>query len=185
MTDEDNKDKLREKIRLSEKRLDEQYLVINTLDRKAALLITFCVAVIGYLLAHDTESVCKPVADGHCHCWAVIFSAAINILFIATKVISPAILAVGVLYGWKTMFLADFRSGAGLWNDNESDNNLTAFLERLLTKHRESVRNNITAIEEKKVQNIDAAVKWARWGIALSLISVVLWEVVAFFTPGC
>ena len=185
MTDEDYKDKLREKIRLSEKRLSEQYLVINTLDRKAALLITFCVAVIGYLLAHDTESVCKPAADGHCHCWAVIFSAAINILFVAAKVISPAILAVGVLYGWKTMFLADFRSGAGLWSDNESDNNLTEFLERLLKKHHDSVRNNHTAIHEKKAQNIETAIQWAQGGIALSLISVVLWEIVAFFTPGC
>ena len=185
MTDEDNKDKLREKIRLSEKRLDEQYAVINTLDRKAALLITFCVAVIGYLLAHDTELVCKPAADGHYHCWAVIFSTAINILFIITKVISPAILAGGVLYGWRAILLTDFWSGAGLWNDNESDNNLTEFLERLLNKHRDSVRSNFTAIEEKKIQNIKTAVNCVRWGIALSLISVVLWEIIAFFTPGC
>ena len=188
-TDEKKNEQLNERlvaqemIRLSELRLDVQQEEVGAMERKAALLGTFCIAVIGYLLrdaAFDAKIVAE-ATSGRCHFWTAI-------AIITIKVIPSAILAGGVFYCWKTLIPATYK-WKGLTLSVMVDkypyrHDLTDILKGLVERYNDAAKSNDEVIREKKAENIKDAIKWGGRGVVISLFLVIL-EKIAPVLPVC
>ena len=185
MTDENNNERLvaQEMVRLSEARLDVQQAEVGAMERKAALLGTFCIAVIGYLLrdaAFDPKIIAE-ATSGRCHFWAAV-------AIIAIKVIPSAILAVGVFYCWKTLIPATYRWKGGtlaIMNKDPFRYDLTAIFKGLAKRYNEAAKLNDETMLEKKINNIKSAIAWGGWGVVISLLLVMLEKIAPVVLPAC
>ena len=184
MTDENNNERLvaQEMVRLSEARLDVQQAEINALERKATLLGTFCVAVIGYLLASDAEWLWKMATGEHCRSLTAV------VMLVVAKMFPSMILVVGVVFCWKTLFPWKFRwKGVTLVDMavNPFEHDLVGILKGLAKRYDEAFQGNGAIIQKKKERNLSRAIVWSRWGMALSFVSVMLAKIAVFFIADC
>ncbi|MGI9306435.1 MAG: hypothetical protein ACR2P5_03930 [Gammaproteobacteria bacterium] len=151
---------LREAIRLVELRLEQQQKSSDENQRKAALLITFCVAVIGYLYAEqpDESGVYLPLA-----------------LWWTVKVILAVILGAAVFYGLQVVDIKKWGvSGADpAYVDSRFGWDFNQMAEELLDGYKECFDINKGNLE-KKVKKLKIARNLGILGITLSLLWIVM-----------
>ena len=168
---------VQEMVRLYEARLDVQLAEVVATERKAAMLGSLCLVLIGYLLASDAHT-----ADAHtANCLKSITGEYCNFLVSAIvfsiEVVSSLLLAVGGAFCWVTLTPAAYRwkgSIAYIMDERLLTSDVTDLLKHLNGRYKKASDKNAKTIKETKRKNIKWAVRFSRLGVIFSFLSVFL-----------
>ena len=180
MTDEQKQQKdaqevAQEKVRLSELRLDKQSETVNIIERKAALLGGFCVAVIGYMAANDLYDIAGVIA-----CFNVFeasegrYLLVMGCFLIAIKIFSFLSLGAGTYFCAKALRTAVYywKGGSSSERAKVFHTRLTSTLNNLAEAYDKAVEDNENTIFNQKIININRAFFWGMLGVGLSFVLI-------------
>lgn len=155
---------LKEAMRLVELGIEEQHISKTVLERKAVLLITFCGAVIGYLITADFDSF-KTL-------WACDKDVGKGILWVL-KFLSILPLGGAVGYGMVMFVLTDFTirglDPQKVWNYDNYDE-----LAKRYIKDAESKFDDTNIILDKKARRFERAYQCLFVGLFFSVVLVLI-----------
>ena len=167
-----------EKVRLSELRLDRQFETVNIIERKAVLLGSFCVAVIGYMAANDLYDITGAVAciknfgdcGGRC---ALVMGC---FLIAAIKFVSFLSLGAGTYFCAKAQRPAVYywKGGSPSERAGVFHSRLTDTLNSLAKDYDDAVKDNEVTIASQKTTNLNNAFLWGMCGVGLSFLLIFL-----------
>ena len=161
---------VQEMVRLAEVSLDVQQLEVVAMERKATLLGSLCIVLIGYLLAPNAHIAnCLMKAGAHC-------DLLVTGVFVA-EMISSLFLAVGGAICWIILIPAGYKwkgSIAFTMGDRLLGYDMTDILKHLESRYKEAYKDNAKTISEKKTQKIKWAVFFSLLGVVFAFLSVLL-----------
>ena len=181
MTSENNEPKKRdasnerlivqEMVRLSEARLDVQLAEVAAAERKATLLGSLCIVLIGYLLAPTNAHIVNCLMKTGEHCNLLLTGTVF-----AAEVVASLLLAVGGVFCWIALIPAKYKwkgSVAFAVNDDLLRHDMTNVLKRLEDRYKKAYEDNAKTIREKKRKNMKWAVRFSLWGVIFAFFSVL------------
>ena len=186
MTDEENPKLVaaREAIRLSEARLDVQQADVSAVERKAALLGTLCIAIIGYLLTPDeqtTKCLQEFIKGERCSPWLLVVS-------FVFEVIASSIFAVGLVFCWKTLIPKKYQWKGVTLSTMPGDpfrDDLVGMLKTLAGGYDKAFIKNDRTIKKKKLKNIKKAIRCGQLGVMFAFVSAMVEKIAVLFPIDC
>ena len=170
--DQQKSDYLKEALRLAELRMEEQNITLTTHGKKAVLIVTLCIAFIGYLLAF-TGGVGETYTI---FCWNIPSKYANLLIF---KILPSSPLAMAMLYSIQALDLEDLgtRGASPDYTLNlYFKRNLYQLAKELLDDYNERIKQNEKILDTKN-REMEKARNWLFLGIPLAIILVIVREV--------
>lgn len=165
---------LKEAVRLAELRLEEQNIALTLQEKKSALIATFCIVIIGYLLTFtgDIEQVSRTLD--------YLFRTKLGELWplLIFKIIPSSVLALAMLYSIRSLNLADIgiRGAPPEYTlDNYFKRNLNKLAKELLENYNDRIKENQEMLETKN-EEMRKARNWLFIGTPLAVILVIARE---------
>lgn len=168
-------DYLKEALRLAELRLEEQNITLILQEKQAALIVTLCIAFIGYLLTFTGEIEQVPMLLDY------IFRTKLGELWTSLifKILPSLPLAFAMLHSIQSFSLVDLGTRGASPDYSTNDyfgRNLNRLARGLLVDYNERVRNNQEMLKGKN-KEMRKARKWLFIGIPLAIVSVAFREI--------
>lgn len=172
--DQQKTEYLKEALRLAELRLEEQNITLSLQEKKAALIVTLCIAVIGYLLTFTGDIGKVPVTMDN------LFRTELGELWTSLifKILPSLFLAFAMLHSIQSLSVADLGTrGAspGYSMNDYFGRNLNKLAKGLLEDYNDRIRNNQDMLEYKKKEMAKARI-WLFIGIPLAIVLVAIRE---------
>ena len=171
---------VQEMVRLAEVRLDVQQMEVAAMERKATLLGSLCIVLIGYLLAPNAHIInCLMKTGEHCN---LLLTRTV----FATEVVASLFLVVGGVFCWITLTPADYKWKGSIvftLGDRLLRYDMTDILKKLEERYKNAFEDNAKTIREKKRKNIKWAVRFSLWGVIFSFLSVFLAKILPVASP--
>lgn len=172
---------LQEALRLAELRLEEQNITLTLQEKKAVLVVTLCIAVIGYLLTSSGEI--GKVAE----IVNILFQTKSGDLWISLifKILPSLILAFAMIHGIQSLSLMNLgtRGTSPDYSMNDyfgQDSDKLA--KGLLEDYNDRIKKNQKMLDHKKKEMIKAR-KWLYFGIPLAIVLVASREILLAVIP--
>ena len=174
MKDQQKTEYLKEALRLAELRLEEQNITLTLQEKKAVLIATLCIALIGFLLTFtgDIEQVSRAL-----DCLIGIKPSIFWASFVF-KILPSLILAVAMLHSIQSLNLAKLgiRGAAPGYTLNDYfDRDLYRLAKGLLKDYDDRIKRNIKTL---KIQDTEMkkAKNWLFIGIPVAIFLVAVRE---------
>ena len=165
---------LKEAVRLAELRLEEQNIALTLQEKKAVLIATICIVIIGYLLtfAGDIEQVSITLD--------YLFRTKLGELWplLIFKILPSLILAFAMVHSIQSLNLSDLgiRGASPRYTlDNYFNRDLNKLAKELLEDYNARIKENQEMLEAKN-EEMRKARNWLFRGIPLSIILVIFRE---------
>ena len=179
--DQQETEYLKEALRLAELRLEEQNTTLTLQEKKAALVVTLCIAIIGYLLSFTGDIKALPEVLDH------IFKTKIGDLWTSLifKITPSLILACAMVRSIRSLNLMDFGTRGASPGYSMSDyfgHDLNKLAKGLLEDYNDRIKKNQEMLDHKQKEMIKAR-KWLYTGIPLAIVLVANREIVLAVGP--
>ncbi len=179
--DQQKTEYLQEALRLAELRLEEQSITLTLQEKKAVLVVTLCIAVIGYLLTSTGEI--EKVTE----IFNNIFQTKFGDLWISLifKILPSLFLAFAMIYGIRSLSLMNLGTRGASPGYSMSDyfgHDLNKLARGLLEDYNDRIKKNQKMLDHKKKEMIKAR-KWLYFGIPLAIILVAYREILLALGP--
>lgn len=166
---------LQEALRLAELRLEEQNITLTLQEKKAVLVVTLCIAVIGYLLT-STGEIGKVTEIFNYFSQIKLSELWISSIF---KILPSLILAIAMLHGIQSLSLMNLGTRGASPDYSMSDyfgHDLNDLSKGLLEDYNDRIKKNKKMLDHKKKEMIKAR-KWLYFGIPLAIVLVATREI--------
>ena len=180
--DQQKTEYLQEALRLAELRLEEQSVTLTLQEKKAVLVVTLCIAVIGYLLT-STGEIGKLT-----EIFNYLFQTKLSDLSIALifKILPSLILAFAMLHGIQSLSMMNLGTRGASPGYSMSDyfgHDLNKLAKGLLEDYNDRIRENQDMLDHKK-KEMKKARKWLFFGIPLAIVLVAIREMLLAIGPS-
>ena len=160
---------------MAELRLEEQNIALTLQEKKAVLISTFCIVIIGYLLTFtgDIEQVSVTLD----YLFRTKFGELWTLLIF--KILPSLILAFAMLHGVQSLNLSDLGirgASPGYTLDNYFKRDLNKLTKELLEDYNGRIKENQEMLEAKN-EELRKARNWLFRGIPLAIILIIFREI--------
>ncbi|MDE0286353.1 MAG: hypothetical protein OXI88_23185 [Gammaproteobacteria bacterium] len=180
--DQQETEYLKEALRLAELRLEEQNTTLTLQEKKAALVVTLCIAIIGYLLTFTGDIQTVPVILDY------LFKTKFGDLWTSLifKILPSLILAFAMVHSIRSLNLMDLGTRGASPGYSMSDyfeRDLNNLAKGLLEDYHERIIENQDMLEHKK-KEMKSARKWLFIGIPVAIVLVATREMLLAVEPS-
>ena len=172
---------LQEALRLAELRLEEQSITLTLQEKKAVLVVTLCIAVIGYLLTSSGE-IWKLAETINHNYQTKSGDLWISLIF---KILPSLFLAFAMIHGIRSLSLMNLGTRGASPGYSMSDyfgQDVNKLAKGLLEDYNDRIKKNQKMLDHKRKEMIKAR-KWLYFGIPLAIVLVANREILLAVRP--